>query len=204
MARRSVLPDDLVFNVDYLGGQVGTFAINFSRPAGQVISQYYKFLRLGREGYTEVQMACYDDDAVSRRRDRSARALRVHLHGSEKTGIPAICFRIKTGAKPAYTLYDLSDRLRLRGWQVPAFLLAGDAARRHGHADHVPARLRDGSGFAARPGLQAALAFLKKHPVSAQDPAAEGAALPPQRSGKAGRRGDVAPPPRSAARSTDD
>ncbi|EPP5456734.1 pyridoxal-dependent decarboxylase, partial [Escherichia coli] len=28
------LPQELVFNVDYLGGQIGTFAINFSRPAG--------------------------------------------------------------------------------------------------------------------------------------------------------------------------
>ena len=45
------LPQELVFNVDYLGGQIGTFAINFSRPAGQVIAQYYEFLRLGREGY---------------------------------------------------------------------------------------------------------------------------------------------------------
>lgn len=53
------LPEELVFKVDYLGGQVGTFAINFSRPAGQVISQYYEFLRLGREGYRKVQMASY-------------------------------------------------------------------------------------------------------------------------------------------------
>ncbi len=29
------LPQELVFNVDYPGGQIGTFAINFSRPAGQ-------------------------------------------------------------------------------------------------------------------------------------------------------------------------
>ncbi|WP_129944235.1 glutamate decarboxylase, partial [Escherichia coli] len=80
------LPQELVFNVDYLGGQIGTFAINFSRPAGQVIAQYYEFLRLGREGYTKVQ-----------------------------------------NADPGYTLYDLSERLRLRGWQVPAFTLGGEA-----------------------------------------------------------------------------
>ncbi|HHU7245538.1 TPA: glutamate decarboxylase [Escherichia coli] len=51
------LPQELVFNVDYLGGQIGTFAINFSRPAGQVIAQYYEFLRLGREGYTKDNMS---------------------------------------------------------------------------------------------------------------------------------------------------
>ena len=45
------LPKELIFNVDYLGGQMPTFALNFSRPAGQIIAQYYNFLRLGREGY---------------------------------------------------------------------------------------------------------------------------------------------------------
>ncbi|ERM87656.1 hypothetical protein P865_01315 [Brucella abortus 82] len=56
---KEALPEELIFNVDYLGGQVGTFAINFSRPAGQVILQYYEFMRLGREGYTKVQQAAY-------------------------------------------------------------------------------------------------------------------------------------------------
>ena len=54
------LPDDLVFRVNYLGGQMPTFAINFSRPGGQVIAQYYNFLRLGREGYRKIQQACSD------------------------------------------------------------------------------------------------------------------------------------------------
>ena len=52
------LPQELVFNVDY-GWSNWYFAINFSRPAGQVNSQYYEFLRLGREGYTKVQNASY-------------------------------------------------------------------------------------------------------------------------------------------------
>ncbi|MCK7579718.1 MAG: pyridoxal-dependent decarboxylase [Chromatiales bacterium] len=117
----AALPDDLVFKVDYLGGQVGTFAINFSRPAGQVIAQYYEFLRLGREGYTKVQdaghqVAAYIADAVAK-----LGPYEFICTGDPKTGIPAVCFRIKPGADPGYPLYDLSERLRLRGWRVPAF-----------------------------------------------------------------------------------
>ena len=54
------LPDDLIFHVNYLGGDMPVFQINFSRPAGQVIAQYYDFVRLGREGYRRVHMACYE------------------------------------------------------------------------------------------------------------------------------------------------
>ncbi len=55
---REDLPEDLVFNVDYLGGQMPTFALNFSRPGAQVVAQYYNFLRLGFDGYRDVQQSC--------------------------------------------------------------------------------------------------------------------------------------------------
>ena len=54
------LPDDLIFHVTYLGGDMPVFQINFSRPAGQIVAQYYDFLRLGREGYRRVHDAAYD------------------------------------------------------------------------------------------------------------------------------------------------
>lgn len=53
------LPQELIFNVNYLGGDMPTFALNFSRPGGQIIAQYYNFLRLGREGYAKIHNACY-------------------------------------------------------------------------------------------------------------------------------------------------
>ncbi|HHL2561035.1 TPA: glutamate decarboxylase [Yersinia enterocolitica] len=121
----AALPEELIFNVDYLGGQVGTFAINFSRPAGQVISQYYEFIRLGREGYTKVQSACYQVAEFLAKEIAPLGPYEFYCSGSPYEGIPAICFRIKKGAKAGYTLYDLSERLRLRGWQVPAFTLSG-------------------------------------------------------------------------------
>jgi glutamate/tyrosine decarboxylase-like PLP-dependent enzyme len=54
------LPEDLIFKVSYLGGEMPTFALNFSRPGAQVLLQYYNFLRLGRSGYTAVQKESHD------------------------------------------------------------------------------------------------------------------------------------------------
>ena len=48
------LPEELVFHVNYLGGDMPTFTLNFSRPGNQVVGQYYNFIRLGRSGYTKV------------------------------------------------------------------------------------------------------------------------------------------------------
>ncbi|HXZ73693.1 MAG TPA: glutamate decarboxylase, partial [Streptosporangiaceae bacterium] len=45
------LPEDLIFWVNYLGDNMPTFALNFSRPGAQVAVQYYNFLRLGFDGY---------------------------------------------------------------------------------------------------------------------------------------------------------
>src|SRR4029079_12246524 len=54
------LPDDLVFHVNYLGGDMPTFALNFSRPGNHVVAQYYCFLRLGFEGFRAVHQASRD------------------------------------------------------------------------------------------------------------------------------------------------
>jgi len=166
----AALPSELIFNVDYLGGQVGTLAINFSRPAGQVISQYYEFLRLGREGYRKVQMASYAVAQFLAAETAPLGPYEFISTGDEKSGIPAICFRIKAGANPGYTLYDLSDRLRLRGWQVPAFALSGAAS------DVVVMRVMCRRGFGMdlaalfMQDMKAALAFLGSHPSSKISP----------------------------------
>ncbi len=41
-------------------------------------------------------------------------------------GIPALCWSLKEGADPGFNLYDLADRLRARGWQVPAYSMPPD------------------------------------------------------------------------------
>ncbi|MEA4862507.1 MAG: glutamate decarboxylase [Victivallaceae bacterium] len=117
----SDLPEGLIFYVNYLGGNMPTFALNFSRPGGQIVAQYYHFLRLGREGYAKVQQACYD----------TAQYLADHLEKFKifeivsvgRNCIPGVCWKLKKDANVSFNLYDLADHLRYRGWQVPAYSL---------------------------------------------------------------------------------
>ena len=67
------LPEDLIFWVNYLGDNMPTFALNFSRPGAQVVAQYYNFLRLGFEGYRGAGVRARRGDAALRA-DRGARA----------------------------------------------------------------------------------------------------------------------------------
>jgi glutamate decarboxylase len=121
--QRSDLPEDLIFNVNYLGGNMPTFALNFSRPGGQVVAQYYNFVRLGREGYTQVQAACYQTAQYLAKEIAALGPFEMIFNGDPAGGIPAICWRLPKGINPGYTLYDLAERLTLRGWQVPAYSL---------------------------------------------------------------------------------
>jgi glutamate decarboxylase len=160
------LPKDLIFTVPYLGGSVGTFAINFSRPAGQVIAQYYNFLRLGRTGYQRIQQACYDTTRWLSNEIARLGPFDFINDGDPATGIPACCFTIRPGAKLPYTLYDLSDRLLQRGWQVPAFALTGGAKDisvmrvmiRQGVSRDMAALLVDD--------IKRAIAHFQEHPVA--------------------------------------
>ena len=120
---KAELPDELIFNVNYLGGDMPTFALNFSRPAGQIIAQYYLFLRLGRNGYKRIQQNGYDTAQHIGREVCKLGPFELFFDGSSKKGIPAISWVIKDGAEPGYSLFDLSDRLRVRGWQVAAYTM---------------------------------------------------------------------------------
>jgi glutamate decarboxylase len=116
----SDLPEELTFRVDYLGGDMPTFALNFSRPAGQIISQYYLLLRHGRDGYREIHEACAKSAHFIA--DQLPRVGPFELLYDGQGALPAVCYRINDDSAP-FTLYDLSDHLRMRGWQVPSYPL---------------------------------------------------------------------------------
>jgi len=116
------LPEELIFEVDYLGGSHANFGFNFSRGAAQIVAQYYNLIRLGRAGYTEIMMSLAE----------TARWLAVELgrlHGLEIVtagmDLPVVCVRLSDDVP--FSVFDLSDRLRLRGWVVPAYRMAADA-----------------------------------------------------------------------------
>ncbi len=122
------LPDDLVFHVSYLGGDMPVFQINFSRPAGQIVAQYYDFLRLGKAGYRRVHQASYDTGQFLAAEIVKLGPFELVCDSDPLLGIPSVAWRIKEGEDPGYTLYDLADRLRIQGWQVPAYPLTGEVA----------------------------------------------------------------------------
>jgi glutamate decarboxylase len=112
----AALPQDLVFKVDYLGGEMPTFGLNFSRPGSQVAVQYYNFLRLGFEGYRLVHQAGRD---ISKYLAGQIGSLGPFEVLSDVSGIPAFAFRLRDPS--SYTVFDVSDALRSRGWIVPAY-----------------------------------------------------------------------------------
>jgi glutamate decarboxylase len=111
------LPGDLVFWVNYLGDNMPTFALNFSRPGAQVVAQYYNFLRLGFDGYRKVQG--YAREVATRLSGQIAELGPFELitRGDE---LPVFAFRLKDEVDN-YTVFDVSNSLRERGWLLPAY-----------------------------------------------------------------------------------
>ncbi len=118
---KAELPEELIFMVDYLGGNMPTFALNFSRPGGQIIAQYYNFLRLGYEGYTRIQQACVDTAQWLAAEIAKLGPLELVYDG--KGALPLVCYKLKDGQDHGFTLYDLSERVRLRGWLIASYPL---------------------------------------------------------------------------------
>jgi glutamate decarboxylase len=113
----TVLPEDLIFWVNYLGDDMPTFALNFSRPGAQIVGQYYNFLRLGFDGYQNIQG--YARDVATRLAARIAELGPFELitKGDE---LPVFAFKLHPDVSN-YTVFDVSNALRERGWLVPAY-----------------------------------------------------------------------------------
>jgi glutamate decarboxylase len=111
------LPDELVFRVNYLGGDMPTFALNFSRPGAQVVAQYYTFLRLGREGYRVVQQATRDVAQELAERIEALGDFHLLTRGDQ---LPVFAFTTAPHVT-AYDVFDVSRRMRERGWLLPAY-----------------------------------------------------------------------------------
>ncbi len=119
----SDLPENLIFHVNYLGGDMSVFQLNFSRPAGQVISQYYLFLRLGMEGYRKIHQNAYEIAVYIGEELKKREIFDILYSGDANEGIPCVTWQLKKDAGVSFNLYDFADKLRSRGWQVPAYSL---------------------------------------------------------------------------------
>jgi len=132
------LPEDLVFRVNYLGGDMPTFTLNFSKGGNQVIGQYYNFLRLGRSGYAQVMSSLSTTARWLGDQLRESQHFEIISDGS---AIPVVSFRLS--GDPGYTEFDVSHALRSFGWQVPAYTMPDNAS------DVVVLRIVVREGFSA-------------------------------------------------------
>ncbi|WP_298209162.1 glutamate decarboxylase [Ferrimicrobium sp.] len=115
---KDLLPDELIFKVSYLGGEMPTFGLNFSRPGAQVLLQYYNLIRLGFEGYTRVQRETQHTAAIIAAGLDGFGSLSVIARGE---ALPVVAWTKAADANPNWNLHHLSSKLRERGWQVPVY-----------------------------------------------------------------------------------
>ncbi len=121
MRDKADLPDDLVFRVNYLGGEMTNYSLNFSKGSSMILAQYYNFIRLGENGYT----------AIMQNMMKNSRYLAEKLRETDKFEIinkqrtlPLVAMRLKDAD---FTVFQLSDQLRKKGWIVPAYYLPENA-----------------------------------------------------------------------------
>ncbi|MCP4481281.1 MAG: glutamate decarboxylase [bacterium] len=119
---KNFLPDELVFRVNYLGGDMPTFTLNFSRPGNQVLGQYYNFLRLGHDGYKRIMTQLRDTASYLADSIEKMGYFQLLSHGDD---IPVFAFKLKDPNSP-FTVFDLSTKMREWGWQVPAYAMPPD------------------------------------------------------------------------------
>jgi glutamate decarboxylase len=114
---KEALPGDLIFWVNYLGDDMPTFALNFSRPGAQVIGQYYNFVRLGMAGYQRVQGNARE---VAMRISSEVEQLGPFELITRGDELPVFAFKLKDDIQH-FSVFDVSNAMRSRGWQVPAY-----------------------------------------------------------------------------------
>ena len=114
---KEALPEDLIFDVNYLGGHMPTFALNFSRPGSEVIAQYFMFVSLGHEGYRRVIQNAQDVATHLSGEIEKLGPYRLLTRGDE---LPVFAFTLGEDVRN-YTVFDVADKLRERGWLVPAY-----------------------------------------------------------------------------------
>lgn len=119
---KKYLPGSMSFSVNYLGANITQVGLNFSRPAAQILGQYYQFIRLGFEGYKAVQ---YNSMEITKYLHQSIGQMTPFKNYSAQVTNPLFIWYLKPeyDKNAKWTLYDLQDKLKQNGWMVPAYTL---------------------------------------------------------------------------------
>jgi glutamate decarboxylase len=116
------LPQELVFNINYLGADQASFTLNFSRGASQIIGQYYQLIRLGKHGYRSI-MCNLTRTADYLSNSLEAMGFRI-LSKKSGQGLPLVAFSLQPEHGHLFDEFQLAHTLRERGWVVPAYTMA--------------------------------------------------------------------------------
>lgn len=119
---KKYLPADMAFTVDYLGAEVTQVGLNYSRPAAQILGHYYQFIRLGFEGYKNVQ---YNSLEVAKYLHSQLALMPEFVNYADDVPNPIVTWLMKPEVQKTakWTLYDLQDKLMQHGWMVPAYAM---------------------------------------------------------------------------------
>jgi glutamate decarboxylase len=122
---KKYLPDVMSFSVNYLGAEIAQVGLNFSRPAAQILGQYYQFIRLGFEGYKNIQ---YNSLSIAKYLHQQVGAMAEFQPYSQEVPNPIFTWLMKPDFQKSakWTLFDLQDKLAQKGWMVPAYTLPAD------------------------------------------------------------------------------
>ena len=117
---KSYLPKDMSFSVNYLGANITQVGLNFSRPAAQILGQYYNFIHLGFEGYKEIHS---NSMAIAKYCHEQIGQMSCFKNYSERLENPLFIWALEPEYEKnaKWTLYDLQDKLMQHGWMVPAY-----------------------------------------------------------------------------------
>lgn len=114
---KSDLPEELIFNINYLGGLMPNYSLNFSKGSSTIIAQYYNFIRLGFKGYQNIMRNMLENTKyLASKLDESGKFEIVN----KKVLFPLITVKLKTSD---FTAFQLSDKLREKGWIIPSYTL---------------------------------------------------------------------------------
>lgn len=117
------LPSEMRFAVPYLGSSVDSIAINFSHSGAHIVAQYYNLIRFGREGFTAIMNNVRE---ISKLINTELKALGIFDIINDGSKLPINCWKIADNIELTWNLYDLEDKLKEYGWQVPAYPLPKD------------------------------------------------------------------------------
>ncbi|WKD48280.1 glutamate decarboxylase [Microbulbifer spongiae] len=120
---RSVFDEELMFYVNYLGGEMPTATLNFSRNASTVAYQYYNFIRLGFKGYRDIMLHTLENAQHLRNRLVDSGYFEI-MNKTQR--IPVVAMTLN-GKYTNFNEYDISDKVRERGWVLSAYAMPPDA-----------------------------------------------------------------------------